>query len=337
MISQEHSEAVARALNQTFGVTRFDDIRRVSRGPNSNLAYRIVVQGSAFLLRINTRKGDPKRQYLCMHAAAEAGLAPRVWYSRAEDRISITDFVQAAPFPVKEALGRLPTLLRELHALPAFDRAPYNTTCTFLVDKGPALDGFLRKFQTANVLPEAQMAEFLARHAELAAVYRCDAAEMVSSHNDLFKPDNILFDGKRVWLVDWEAAFLNDRYADLAVVANQVVTNEEEEMAYLQEYFGSRPNPYQRARFYLMQQLSHLFYTMAFLYMGSDKAIDWSAAVPELGDYHRGIWAGEIDLADKDVRIVYSRVHWQRFLQNVQQARYQEALKIVSGRHASVV
>jgi hypothetical protein len=61
---------------------------------------------------------------------------------------------------------------------------------------------------------------------------------MVSSHNDFFKPDNILFDGHRLWLVDWEAAFLNDRYADLAVVASLVVTNDAEERVYLQEYFG---------------------------------------------------------------------------------------------------
>src|ERR1022692_2472698 len=33
----------------------------------------------------------------------------------------------------------------------------------------------------------------------------------VSSHNDL-TPENSLFDGDRGWLVDWEAAFLNDRY-----------------------------------------------------------------------------------------------------------------------------
>ena len=70
---------------------------------------------------------------------------------------------------------------------------------------------------------------------------------MVSSHNDLFKPDNILFDGKRVWLVDWEAAFLNDRYADLAVAANLVVTNNAEERVYLQEYFGGPPDQYQLA------------------------------------------------------------------------------------------
>jgi hypothetical protein len=73
------------------------------------------------------------------------------------------------------------------------------------------LDGFLQKFQTANILPKAESEEFFARYAQVASVYPHDDPEMVSSHNDVFKPDNILFDGHRVWLVDWEAAFLNDR------------------------------------------------------------------------------------------------------------------------------
>jgi thiamine kinase-like enzyme len=37
---------------------------------------------------------------------------------------------------------------------------------------------------------------------------------MVSCHSDP-KPENILFDGQRVWLVDWHAAIVNDRYFDL--------------------------------------------------------------------------------------------------------------------------
>ena len=85
----------------------------------------------------------------------------------------------------------------------------------------------------------------------MAAVYTRLEPAPAPSHNDLFKPDNILFDGNRLWLVDWEAAFQNDRYADLAVVANMLVTNESEESIVLQQYFGSAPDEYQSARFYL--------------------------------------------------------------------------------------
>jgi aminoglycoside phosphotransferase (APT) family kinase protein len=336
MIPQEKREAVTRGLREAFGVTEFEDISRITGGHTSSLVFRIVVGGSPYLLKIITRTEDPTRHYTSMRAAAEASVAPRVWYTNTEDKISITDFVDARPLPISEALVRLPAVLRTLHALPRFGRAPFNTSCTFLIHKGPALDGLFQKLQAASVLPKAEREEFFARYAELAAIYPHDDVEMVSSHNDLFKPDNILFNGQRVWLVDWEAAFLNDRYADLAVVANQVVTNDEEEMVYLQEYFGAVPDPYQLARFHLMQQIAHLFYTMAFLVLGSSgKPMDWSGDVPEFRDYHRRMWAAEVDLADKEVKVVYGRVHWERLLRNVRQARYREALRIVSERHAT--
>ena len=334
MIPPEKSEAVARGLREAFGVTELEDVR-IIKDLASSRVFRIVVRGSPFLLKISTRTSNPALHYASMRAAAEAGVAPHVWYSSVEDNVSIEDFVEAQPLPLSEALVRLPAVLRTLHALPQFGRAPFNTSCTFLLNSGPALDGYLQKFQAANILPKPECEEFFARYAELTAVYPHDDVEMVSSHNDLFKPDNILFDGQRVWLVDWEAAFLNDRYADLAVVANQLVTNDEEEMLYLQKYFAAAPDEYQLARFHLMQQIAHLFYALAFLFLGSSgKPVDWSGTVPEFSDYHRRMWAGEIDLANQDVKIVYGRVHWNQLLQNVRQARYNQALRIVSDRHS---
>ena len=155
---------------------------------------------------------------------------------------------------------------------------------------------------------------------------------MVSSPNDLFKPDNIVFDGKRVQLVDWEAAFLNDRYADLAVVGNQVVANDEEEAIYLREYFGRAPDAYQRARYHLMQQLTHLFYTMAFL--SRLRRASQSIGVERCRNSGTisGVCGRGRNLVDKDAKIIYARVHWERLARNVRQARYREALGVVSDR-----
>ena len=336
MIPQEKSAAAARGLREAFGVTAFEDIRGLTRGHTSSLVFRITVRGSPFLLKIIMRTDDPTRHFTCMKAAAEAGLAPHVWYTSIEDRISITDFVEAVPFPVTEALVRMPAALRTLHALPPFPGVPnhLNSSCMFLMNQGTAVDGFIRRFQAANILPEGESQEILPRYAQLAAVYPSHDPDMVSSHN-LFKPDNILFDGHRVWLVDWEAAFLNDRYADLAVVANLVVTNDAEERVYLQEYFGQPPDRYQLARFFLMQQVAHIFYAMAYLLQGSSgKPIAWSETVPEFRDFHRRIWAGEVNLADNRMKTVHGRVHWEQLLQNTRQARFNEAVGIVSDRQA---
>ena len=347
MIPQEKSAAVTRGLREAFGVTGFEDIRRLTRGNTSSLVFRIVVRGSPYLLKIIMRTDDPTRHFTCMQAAAEAGLAPHVWYTSIEDRIVITDFVEAAPFPVTDALVRIPAALRTLHALPPFPEVPnhINTSCMFLINQGTAVDKFIQRFQAANILPEGESEELLARYAQLAAAYPRHDPQMVSSHNDLFKPDNILFDGHRVWLVDWEAAFLNDRYADLAVVANSVVGTEAEDQVYLQEYFGQPPDQYQLARFFLMQQVVHVFYAMAFLLLGSGwrpfigtidsgEPKNLSESAPEFRDFHRRIWAGEVNLVDNQMKTVYGRVHWEQLLQNMRPARFNEAVRIVSDRHA---
>ena len=340
MIPQEKSAAVTRALREAFGIAAFEDIRKMTRGHTS--VFRIIVRGSPFLLKIITQPyglSSLTRQYTSMRAAAEAGLAPHVWYTSIEDQISITDFVEAVPLPVTDALVRIPATLRKLHALPPFARVEdhLNTSCMFLLNKGPALDGFIQRFQAAKVLPENQCEQLLGWHTQVAAVYSRHDSDMVSSHNDLFKPENVLFDGHRVWLVDWEAAFLNDRYADLAVVANLVVTNDAEEQVYLQEYFGQPPDEYQLARFFLMQQVAHIFYALAYLLMASSgRQLNLSKSGPDFREFHRRIWAGEVDLRDNEAKIAYGTVHWNQLMQNTRLARFNESRRIVSDRHASV-
>ena len=156
---------------------------------------------------------------------------------------------------------------------------------------------------------------------------------MVSCHNDL-KPENIPFDGQRVWLVDWEASLLNDRYFDLAIVANFVVTNEAEERAYLQEYLEKLPDEHELARFFLMRQMMHLLSAAVFLLLGSSgRPVEQSQPALEFKGFHRRIWAGEINLADNEMKIAYGRVHWAQLSWNMRQARFDEALRIVSDRH----
>lgn len=320
LIPEDKLAAVTRGLESAFHVTDFDDITPVTGGQTNSLVFRVTVRGTPYLLKLILRNEDPARHYTSMRAAADAGLAPRIWYTSVEDRISITDFVRCAPDPLprSEALVRLPALLRELHALRPFAEAPFNTTCTYLLGEGPAVDGYLQKFLSSGLLPPGGSEEFAARLAELKVAYSRDPEDLVACHNDLFKPDNILFDGDRLWLVDWEAAFLNDRYADLVVVANQLVRNEDEEVAFLSTYFGAPPTSIQRTKFHRMQQLSHLFYTMAFLSIGAagtKKPVDWNAPALSFGDFHERLWTvRDLDLADPEVKVLHGRVDWERLI-----------------------
>ena len=328
MIPEEKHAGVARALRETFGVTELEDISRMTKGLSSDLVFRIVVTGSPFLLRIMTRvdeRNDPVRVFACMKASAEAGLAPRVLYSSAEDGIAIIDFIESVPFPATRALVLLPATLGRLHRLPPFPKSFNYVT---------AHRGFIWRFRAAGLLPHDEIEEVFHRYEQICAAYPRLDADLVSCHMDL-KPENILFDGRRVWLVDWMAASVNDRYFDLAIVANFVVTNDADEWTYLNEYFGQPPDEYQRARFFLMRQVLLMLSATVLLLLGSPgRPIDLSEKLPSFRDFHRQIWAGEVNMADNGLKVVYGMVHWKQLLHNMRQTRFEEALRIVSDRHA---
>lgn len=328
MIPEKKTADVIRALRETFDVAEFEDIRRMTKGLSSDLVFRIVVHGQPYLLRIMTRideRMDPCRTFASMSVAADAGLAPRVRYASAESGVSITDFVEAMPFLPAQALILLPGTLQSLHALP-----PFPKTFNYVT----AHKGFIWRFRKAGLLPEGEIEEAFTRYEQVAAAYPRLDSDMVSCHMDL-NPENLLFDGQRLWLVSWHIAFVNDRYFDLAVAANFLVADDRDELTYLERYFCHRPDEYERARFFLMRQVLHMLSATVFLLTGSaGKPINVSEKLPSFRHFHRRIWAGEVNLADNDLKIVYGMVHWEQLLQNIRQARFEEALRIVSNRHA---
>jgi hypothetical protein len=103
----------------------------------------------------------------------------------------------------------------------------------------------------------------LDRHAaQLAAIREAcpwDPAAFVSSHNDP-NPRNMLFDGARVWLVDWELAFRHDPLFDLAILSLEFAATPEAEDALLAAAFGRAPDGVLRAKLALTRLLARLFY-----------------------------------------------------------------------------
>jgi len=331
VIPEAKQPAVTRALNEAFGANEFEDIRLTTGGLSTALVFRIVVRGNPYLLRVIMRTdplSDPTRQVACMRTAAEAGIAPRIRYANVEDRVLITDFVEPKPFP-DDMVPLIAPVIRRLHSLPHFPRA------IMVVNDLDTIDGFIGRFQAAKIVPEIETEELFRRYADVPKVYPRNDTDLVASHNDL-KPQNMIFDGDRIWLVDWEAAFLNDRHADLAIVANFFVKDEAHEEAYLSAYFGEPAGKYRRSRFYLMRQAVSMFY-VAFLILLAAKSgiqIDSDMRAPEFRDYHQRLVSGEIDMATADAQLQYAKVHLNEALRNMRSSRFKDAVAVVADFHA---
>jgi aminoglycoside phosphotransferase (APT) family kinase protein len=254
--------AVQRAVQAAFPQAEITAVAPVLGGASAARVFRLTVDGGDRLLRVEGAVDairNPTRQYACLRIAAEAGVAPSLIYADAQDGVAITDFI--TPFPPGHGPARgdrlcaLAAAVRTLHAAPLFPP---------LVDIFEGIGAGIAQMGVAQALPQASQDLMARLHGELARAYPRRDQDRVSSHNDL-NPGNVLFEGDRAWIVDWESAFAADRYMDLAAIANWFASDEREEELILQAYFGAAPDDDCRARLFIMQQANRLFYAAMLL------------------------------------------------------------------------
>lgn len=249
--------AVARALAMAFPGRTVDAATSVRGGASGAHIFRLDVGAKSFVLRIESGRDayrDPVRHYTCLAIAAEAGIAPRLHYANAEDGVAISDFIptDSGP-PMPKRLTVIGRTLRALHDTPIFP------------SQGDHLDrlGFILE-QLRDVLAADVAAEQAQLYRQCLAAYPRSELEIVSCHNDC-NPSNLLFQGERLWLVDFESAFAADRYIDLGTLANFLLLPEPGEDRLLSVYFGQAPTRRQKDRLALARQVARIFYSAVLL------------------------------------------------------------------------
>jgi aminoglycoside phosphotransferase len=329
-LPQDLRPAVERGLNAAFGTSSLDSLVALGGGLSGARIYKIRVGGIAYLLRIEGARDalrDPVRGYACLTIAAQALLAPRVRYANAEDGVAITDFIIARPLSLEYRGSRdhlrveLAQAVRSLHATPGFP--PF-------IDYLDALDAMMTRLEASGLLTSEVLTPALAAYRAVTAIYRRLTPDLVSSHNDL-NPRNILYDGQRLWLIDWEAAFRADRYVDLAALANTYAQDDAAEALFLRTYFGEDAGLARRARLFLARQISHVFHALAFLNGVAAERPDLrpakDLAPPSLEDLHLALEAGEPVLDTVEGRLAYGLARLETARRNLAQPAFAEAAR----------
>lgn len=300
-VSPDQIPAVRKALRAAFATETLDGATPLSGGLSGARLWRIRVGGIAYLLRVEAPERDavrdPHRGYRCMTLAAQACLAPRVRYADADDGVTITDFVEARsltldyPGARRERVVELAQTVRALHAIEGFPP---------LVDYLDGLDALVGQAGRSGVVPLGAFDPWVRLHVACQRL----TPEPVSSHNDL-NPRNLLYDGRRIWLIDWEAAFRADRYVDLAAIANTFAADPEDEALLLATYFGREATIAERARLWLFRQVSHVFHAAIFAVGVAGQARASSLDGPDLDAIHQGLALGEPLLETPQARLAY--------------------------------
>ena len=256
-ITAAHLEAVGAAVRHAFGHDRIDALDPVSGGASGAFPFRVLVRDQQYLIRLEGAASPLRNphQYDSMRIASEHGIAPRLYYSDEAARVAVMDFVEEQPittFPggrhkLVEAVG---DLLARVRATPSFP---------FYVDY-PDIVGRLWAWvcQTGLFAP-GRLDPYTRRLADVCETYQWHSASTVSGHNDPV-PRNILFDGRRLWLIDWESAYRNDPLVDTAITLDNLAPSTELQTSLLEASWSGALNGEFYRRLSQVRVLTRLYY-----------------------------------------------------------------------------
>jgi len=227
-------------------------------GGLTNRNYRVRADGEAYVVRVPGADADllgidRDREAACARAAAAAGVGPEVVAYLREPTMLVTRFAPGELLTAKsirnsKTLQRAAQALRRCHDYPAPAEA---------ADFSPfaAARRYHALAQQRHAPASADLEHALESLARIERDGRA-AEPPCLCHNDLL-PANLIDDGQRVWIIDWEFASRGDRFFDLGNLAANGAFDEEQELELLVAYFGeARPQQLRRLR--LMRLASDL-------------------------------------------------------------------------------
>ena len=313
-VSPDHREAVCAAIAAAFGTVTIDAVRPVGGGASGAFPFRVDLRGRRYLVRVEG-EASPLRnphQYQSMRIAAEAGIAPRLYHVDEASRVAVMDFIEEQPlsaFPgasqaLAQAIGELLARVQRTPSFPRFVQYPdmVSRLWAWVCQTGLFAPGVLDP-----------CTEHLQRVCE---TYEGDAADSVSSHNDPV-PRNILFDGRRLWLIDWESAYANDPLVDVAILLDSFAQSTELEAVLLRSWLGRAPDEGLLARLPLVQALTRLYYAGVFL-SAAEAALgplaETGLCAPSVVAFRRAVTAGELEPEAPETKLILGKLYVASFL-----------------------
>jgi Phosphotransferase enzyme family len=188
------------------------DIRPLPGNPREEL-FVVTVDGREYVVRIRVDHDllgfSAAKEAESTRRAADVHVGPAVVAEVASTRTLITRMVPGSPVDGDQIAGRLEHVVSALRAL--HDSGPMRAD--FPVHR--VVEWHARDAGTHDVIAPAAYERLHQLSRRIEAAFAKTPMPMVPCHNNLV-PANLLFDPRRVWLVDFECGGMNDAFFDLA-------------------------------------------------------------------------------------------------------------------------
>lgn len=302
------------ALAAAFGAAPISAITPVMGGASGASTFRVEIGERCYLLRMEGTASPLRNphQYRSMQIAAQARIAPRVHYVDESAGVAIMDFVEEQPlesFPggslaLAHALGEM---VRRVQATPLFP----------LFIEYPDMVGRLWTWVCQTGLFAPGVLEPCTEHFNrIREDYTWDSVGLVSGHNDPL-PRNILFDGARLWMIDWESAYRNDPLVDVAIMLDNFAPAPALENAFLHAWLGHPPDDALYDRLHLVRALTRLYYAGVLLSASAASrrgTPDTNLTAPTRAEFEQAISTGYFKRGAPETKHVLGKMFLRSFL-----------------------
>jgi hypothetical protein len=312
VVPEAYRDTAQTVLRDAFGDAPVDALVPLGGGASTAMLFRVERGGGRYLLRI---EGEPSplrvpEQYTAMRMAADAGIAPRVLHLDDARRTVVTDFI--AEVPLREYPGGRAALLRAIGALiRRLQDGPVFPAFVAYPDMVTRLTAYVSR---TGLFADGLMAPHLARLAEIADAWAPPA--VVASHNDL-NPRNILYDGTRLWIIDWESAYANDALTDVSVVLDNLAPTVELEDVLLTAWLGRAPDAALRERLALVRSLTRLYFSGVLLSASAAQpreGVDADLSAPTFDTFRAMVRDGQIAARSREMLHTMGKMYLASFL-----------------------
>jgi aminoglycoside phosphotransferase (APT) family kinase protein len=286
-------------------------ITRMAAGLSGAGVYRVDTAEGSYALKL-AGGGESLERWQArldiQQLAAHAGLAPRIVHVDEKQRAVLSEFVVDQSFPAQfmnpvtreKALVELAATLRRVHELPLPHSAPYKDPRELLAEVSTGMG-------TDFVVPP-----FVAEAVRWGLAQEApppDRAEVLS-HNDV-NPSNLVFDGKRIMLLDWEVAGRNDPYYDLAAIAVFMRMDAETCRRFIELHDGTNVATLP-ARFLYVRRLVATLLGSMFMQLSGEEiregilGTETPDTVLSLAEFYQAMRGGTLSLATAKGRIAFA-------------------------------